>query len=187
MSELTTRQELVRIHPVNLLASQAGNRAFALVAFGGVALSLVLLLSAAGASDAATVAALVAAGLLAFAPEPEPTTQEDREQRLQQAADAYASGRLSHAEFEQRAEYILDDRNVQIRRRVEGAEGVGPVRSAALATHFPDVDALLAADVDDLAGAHGVGQQVAQNVADHVRRQAGGLEPAQPRVERAEP
>lgn len=168
---LSTREQLVRLHPVNLLADRLDTRGGALVVVVAVGLGATALFDVAGASTASGGALLLTFLLAGVAPEPVPTTREERERRLQDATDAYSAGRMSHAEFEERVGFLLDDRNVAIRRLVEPAEKVGPARSAAIAAHFDDVGQVLDADVAELAEVDDVGEVVATNVAQHLRHE----------------
>lgn len=170
---LDTHERLVRCHPLNLLSAYVG-RLWALAALMFAFATVAVVADVNGHTTVAGVVALAFVAAVAFHRDPQPTTREERETRLQAAADAYAAGELTHPEFEQRVGFILDDRAQEIRRRVEGAQDVGPERSAAIAAHFDDVDELLRADVDDLADAHGVGPATAEKVLAHLQRQPVG-------------
>ncbi len=88
---------------------------------------------------------------------------------LASARDLYVTGEIPLSEFERRVEMILDDDAQQIRAVVEEVHGVGPETSAAIASRFPDVDALEVAPREDLEDVPGVGEATADALVEHLR------------------
>lgn len=138
-------------HPVEVLADRFGPHGAAF------ALGAAVLLALAGTdSTALGVGAIGAAFALAVTAPVElfPPGADDGE--LATARDAYVDGEITLSEFEDRAEVILDDRAVEIRRVVEAVNGIGPATSATLALRYDSVEALTeaveAGEVEDVLG-----------------------------------
>lgn len=162
------KNRILRGHPVNVLADHLG-RSWAIGAWVIGLLVVALALDQLGASTLA--GAVVVAWFVGFitAQEAPPTSRRERERKIAEARDRYAAGRITHADFENRVEFLLDDRNALIRRRVEDAPNVGPERSAAIAARFESVQDVETAAVDELTNISGIGEETAAGIVDHVR------------------
>jgi hypothetical protein len=88
---------------------------------------------------------------------------------LEQAKTLYAAGDITLAEFERRAELILDDEANRIRETVEEVGGIGPELSANIALAFDSLEDVEAADRETLQEVHGVGESTAVAVREYLR------------------
>ena len=78
----------------------------------------------------------------------------------------YVDGEITLAEFESRAETILDGRRQELRDRVEDVNGIGPSTSTSIAEEFRSLSELRGASVDELKRIHGVGPSTAEALVD---------------------
>jgi ERCC4-type nuclease len=92
----------------------------------------------------------------------------ERERELAAARSAYESGEITLAEYERRAEFLVDDRNERIRAVVEEINGIGDARGKAIAREFASVDAVATASREELMAVHGIGEQRADAVREYL-------------------
>jgi len=114
--------------------------------------------------------ALALAGL-AFVTSDVTETTEPTE--LESERKKYVEGEITLAEFEERAETILDGRRQELRDRVEEINGIGPATSTSIAEEFRSLAELRGAPVSELKKIHGVGDSTAETVVDEL-----GIEPS---------
>lgn len=148
---------LVR-HPVEVLVERqsAGTAGFAL---GVLVLAVGVLLPdgpAFGIALGVAVLAWVTADVDGAAAEPEIEVERRK----------YVEGKITLAEFESRAETILDGRRQELRDRVEDVNGIGPATSTSIAEEFRSLSELRGASVDELKRIHGVGPSTAETLVD---------------------
>ena len=82
------------------------------------------------------------------------------------ARRAYVDGEIDEQELEYRLAVAFDPDRDRVQSTVEQAHGVGPATSAALRERFETVDAIQAADRDQLADVPGVGQERAAAIRE---------------------
>ena len=103
----------------------------------------------------------------------------ERERELAEARSAYESGEITLAEYERRAEFLVDDRNERIRAVVGEINGIGDSRGKAIAREFASVDDVAAASRKELTAVHGIGEQRADAIREYLgddREQKGNSE-----------
>jgi len=92
----------------------------------------------------------------------------ERERELAEARSAYESGEITLAEYERRAEFLVDDRNERIRAVVGEINGIGDSRAKAIAREFASVDDVAAASRKELTAVHGIGEQRADAIREYL-------------------
>jgi excinuclease ABC subunit C len=92
----------------------------------------------------------------------------ERERELAEARSAYESGEITLAEYERRAEFLVDDRNERIRAVVEEINGIGDARAKAIAREFASVNAVATASREELTTVHGIGEQRADAIREYL-------------------
>lgn len=152
-------------HPIDDLAERYGA---GLVAFGLVVTVVAVGQLASGSVPAAVAAIAVAAWITADVTIDDDVLSGEPPSELDVERERYVEGDIDHAEFERRAELILDDRAQRIRETVETIKGIGPSTSAAIASEFDDLAELRVASVDELTAIHDVGESTATAVIDEV-------------------
>lgn len=88
---------------------------------------------------------------------------------VEAAHRAYVSGEIDEEELERRLALAVDPRASVVVEAVVGAEGVGPVLAARVAERYGSAEDVAAADVDELAEVHNVGEVKATAIKEHLR------------------
>jgi len=84
--------------------------------------------------------------------------------------ERFAAGEIDTTEFERELEFVVDDRNQQIRAIVEDANGVGTATSKAIAREYDSIADLRQTDRDRLEAIHGVGPSTAESILERVQK-----------------
>jgi ERCC4-type nuclease len=122
-----------------------------------------------GTPDWFTVAIfLLAIGATLYDKATERFGPSEHERELAEARSAYESGEITLAEYERRAEFLVDDRNERIRAVVEEINGIGDSRGKAIAREFASVDAVATASREELTAVHGIGEQRADMIREYL-------------------
>lgn len=85
---------------------------------------------------------------------------------LEKVHQKYRRGKIDETELERRLDYLMDDRNEQIRQHVEQVGGIGEVTAKEVALSFESVYDLREADRDDLEAVPNVGPKRAKQIAE---------------------
>lgn len=87
---------------------------------------------------------------------------------ISEARRAYVSGDISLDELERRLDLELDEEAQRIRAEVDPVNGVGPSKSAAIATRYGSLEALRAAPAEDLEAINGIGPSTSSAIKERV-------------------
>jgi hypothetical protein len=148
-------------HPITLLADRIGKGSTVIV-LATVAVVSVSITPEESLLATGVLAALVLAGVTSSR-----FLDGEGRSELDVATDLYVEGEISLAEFDRRAELILDDRAAEIRESVEQVSGVGPATSASIAIEYESLDAVEVAPAEELEQIHGVGPSTAGAIRDY--------------------
>lgn len=83
---------------------------------------------------------------------------------VEAAKRRYERGEIDEAQLERELAYHLDDEAQRLEARLQSVPGVGAVTAEQIARRFGSVEAVRAADVDDLTDVHGVGESTADAI-----------------------
>lgn len=104
-----------------------------------------------------------------FETEPERSeTEQTIEEAVAEIHEQYVTGEIDEIEMEQQLARALDPEFHELRDHVEEVSGIGNDLSEAIAIRFGSVDALRAADDEDLQRISGVGDQRAEAIRERV-------------------